>query len=146
MGNVSINSSAVLAANAQTVMASGIAGAAIAAGQIVYADPSDSYKIKPANAATTSTTQAPNLVGMALNSAPGAGQPITYATNGDVNVGNVLTTGTVYVLSATTSPNNGGLMSLISDLATGNFVAVIGLAISGSTLRVNLIPSSVQKP
>lgn len=142
MTDISVTPSAVLAANASTVQANGISGAAILAGQSVYADPADSYRIKPARTNSASPTQAPNVVGIALNSAPGANQPVSYASNGDVTINNVLTVGQVYAVSAA----NAGGIAPYSDLASTNFVSILGVATSGTNLRVSLIPTAVQKP
>jgi hypothetical protein len=141
MADISVTQSAVVAANANTVKATGVSGAAITAGQAVYADPADSYKIKPAQANSANPTHAPNAVGIALNNAPGANQPVTYATDGDVIFNNVLTTGQVYALSAA----NAGGIAPYADLASTNFVTVLGVATGGTNLRLSLIPTSAQK-
>jgi hypothetical protein len=124
-----------------TVKTSGTSGAAITAGQAVYADPSDSYRIKPAQANSANPTHAPNVVGIALNSAPGQNQPVTYATNGNVLFGSGLTTGQVYVVSAA----NAGGIAPYGDLVATNFVTVLGVATSASNLKATLIPTSAQK-
>jgi hypothetical protein len=139
MTDISVTASAVVAANPNTDEATGISGAAITAGQVVYADPTDSYKIKPAQA--TNSTHAPNVVGIALDNAPGANQPIVYATGGDIIFNNVLTPGQLYVLSAA---NPGGIAPY-GDLVTTNYVTFLGVATGVTTLRVGLIPTSTQK-
>lgn len=95
MSDVTVTPSAVLAATASTGIARGTAGATITAGQAVWADPAASYALKPAQA--TNQTQALNVVGIALNGAA-LGQPIAYATSGDVTFNSAFTVTGVYVL------------------------------------------------
>jgi hypothetical protein len=140
MADIVVTAGSVIPTSPSTVVASGIAGAAITAGQVVYADPSDSYKIKPAKADSASTTHAPNVVGIALNGAS-AGQPVDYAKSGDVTFNAVLTKGQVYVDSAA----NAGGIAPYSDLASTNFVTLLGVALSTTVLRLNLLLSNIQK-
>lgn len=142
-----------------TVTARGIAGAAITPGQVLYADPTASNTLKPAQA--TVALQAANVVGIALGSAA-LNQPLTYATGGDILLptagtgtggGTVLLSGSVYILSAGTA---GNLISTadpaIASVGGGTvFSSVIGLgngtatATITSTLRLNLIPAAASK-
>jgi hypothetical protein len=130
----------VVATSASTVKASGTSGEAITTGQAVFLDPADG-RIKKAQANSSSSTHAPNIVGVALDRAEGANQPITYATSGDVTFGSGLTQGQVYVVSAA----NAGGIAPYSDLAATNFVAFLGVALSTTVMRLGLIPASVQK-
>jgi hypothetical protein len=140
MSDISVTAANVAAANSNTVKATGTSGAAITAGQGVYLNPSDG-KIYPAQADSGHSTHTPNLAGVALDSAPGANQPITYATENDVNFGSILTTGIIYVVSAA----NAGGIAPSADLASTNYVGVIGVATSSSVLHLSLIPTSAQK-
>jgi hypothetical protein len=143
MADITITAANVVATNSATVKASGTSGTsavASTAGMPVYLDPADG-KIKPAKADSASSVPPPNLVGVALDSAPGANQPITYATAGDVTYGGGLTQGQVYVVSAA----NAGGIAPYSDLVATNFVAFLGVAISTTVLRLGIIPASVQK-
>lgn len=140
MANITITPANIVATNSATVKASGTSGALIDAGQPVYLDPADG-KIKPAKADSASSTHAPNLVGVALDSAPGANQPITYATSGDVTYGGGLTQGQVYVVSAA----NAGAIAPYADLASTNFVAVLGVARSTTVMRLGVMPDNIQK-
>lgn len=138
MSDVTVTPSAVLAATSNTGVARGTAGAAITAGQVVWADPAASYEIKPAQA--TNQTQALNVVGIALNGAA-LGQPIAYATSGDVTFNSAFTATGVYVLSAA---NPGGIAPH-TDLATGNWATFLGIATSTTNLRIGIIASNAQK-
>ncbi len=137
MADVSVTASAVVP-TATTVIARGTAGATITAGQAVYADPNANFAIKPAQA--TSQTQATNVVGIALDGAA-SGQPVAYATGGDVTFNSAFTTVSVYVLSAA----NAGGIAPNTDLATGNWGTVLGMATSATNLRLGLIASGAQK-
>lgn len=141
MTNVTVVPSTVVAANPQTVKASGISGEAIDVGMAVYADPADNYRIKKAISTVGNPTHAPNLVGISLSNTQGQNQPITYATSGDVTFGTGLASGVVYVISHL----NAGFIEPISDLVATNFVAVLGVGTSTSNMRVSLIPTSAQK-
>lgn len=116
----------------------GLAGAAIAAGDMVYLDVTDNrFKLADCDAA------APNLAarspdGMALNGAA-TGQPLKVALpGGDINVGTVLTAGTTYYLS----PNPGKICP-VADVLTGDSPVVIGIARSTSVLRLGILESGV---
>jgi hypothetical protein len=142
MADISYTAANVVATNPQTGQAPGVSGAAITAGQSIYADPADNYRLKPAQSNSANPTHVPNLVGVALNSAPGANQPVVYAPEGDVTYGGGLTQGQVYAVSAAAA----GGIAPYSDLAATNFVGVLGVAISSTVLRLNPIPTSTQKP
>lgn len=105
-------------------------GEAITAGMAVYFKTSDSRWWK-ASATTSAATSGSDGLGIALSSAPGAGQQFVVWTSGRINVGATLTIGEVYCVSRTT----GGAISLYSDLITGDFPAVLGLALSASILQ-----------
>jgi hypothetical protein len=143
MSDLLVTSNSVVAANANTVIARGTAGAQVNAGQAVWADPSASYQLKPAQA--TNQTQAANIVGIALNTA-GNGQPLAYATGGDITLptsggGTTMIQGGAYVLSAA---NSGGIAP-VADLTTGNWVTLLGVATSATNFRLGLIISGAQK-
>jgi|GEM_PF-3381520 len=134
-----------------TVTGKGVAGSAIAPGQVLYADPSANNQLKPALA--TVPLQTANVVGIALNSAA-LNQPVTYAVSGDLylpstNAANAtLTSGSVYVLAAGTAGNI--VAALDSNApAPGNYASLIGIGnglAAGTTniLRLTLIPTNVR--
>jgi hypothetical protein len=142
MADITLTPANVVATNPQTGKASGTSGAAILAGQPIFADPADNYRLKPAQANSANPSHVPNLVGVALDSAPGQNQPVTYATEGDVTYGCGLTQGQVYVVSAAAA----GGIAPYADLGTGSFVGVLGVATSASVLKVDPIPTSTAKP
>lgn len=108
----------------------GIAGATIAAGEVVYEDAADSAKLKLADANTSSATAA--VKGIAINSAA-AGQRVSYVKSGPTTLGAVLTVGKVYVLSATA-----GKIAPVADLASGWRTSILGVAKSTTSLDVQI--------
>ncbi|QDP55375.1 MAG: hypothetical protein Tp176DCM1853251_59 [Prokaryotic dsDNA virus sp.] len=110
---------------ANAVITRGTAGAAITAGQIIYADASDAFQLADADAFTAGVTE----VFMALNGAA-TGQPVTALKSGDVALGAILTAGSAYYLSGTA----GGIMPA-ADLTVGDEVVQLGLASSTTTLK-----------
>jgi hypothetical protein len=141
MSDITINANTVVPSATATI-ARGIAGAAISAGQTVYADATDSNKIKLA-ANTSAATAA--VVGVAVNSAPVAGQPVEYVTAGDITLsGAPLLAATVYVLGS-----GAGGISIADELHSSSGTrrgTVVGIGTSTTVLRVGLVASGVLNP
>ncbi len=134
MADLNVTTNGVIAANSNTVVATGYSAAAINAGQVVYLNSSQQL----ATAAASSNTQAGTVVGVALNSTLTANQLVTYASAGDVVLptsGTVLTNGAQYILSV-----NAGGIAPSTDAANPNFITHLGLAVSPTTLRLNIMP------
>ena len=141
MADIGITASAVKPANANTVIGRGIAGGTINAGEAVFADPADGYKLK--QALSSNQTQSNNVVGIALNSA-WADQPLAYVISGDVTVNAVLTAATVYVLGS-----GAGRISASADLDASSgtrYGVVLGISTSTTNLRVGVIMSGALNP
>jgi hypothetical protein len=137
MADISVTQSAVKAANSNTVKTTGTSGEAITIGQSVYVKPADG-KVWLADADDSTSTE--NLAGVALTNAQGADQPVIYGT-GDITFNSALTIGQVYV--ASTTP---GGIAPVSDLASGDYVGLLGVATSATNLKVTLIPTAAAKP
>ncbi len=139
MADLNVSATGVVAANSNTNKAYGIAGEAVSAGQVVYLDPTSNL-IHPAQG--TALVQAQNVVGVALDSTAGSGQPLSYATAGDVTLptsgaGSIVVGGSVYVLSTATA---GGIAPSTDPAAgTATFITVLGLATNPANLRLNII-------
>lgn len=135
MADLSITAANVVAGSGAKKV-TGVAGASITAGQVVYADASDSDKLKLAdNDSATAAVRSP--VGIALHAAA-SGQPLTYIAKGPVTIGATLAAGGVYSLSSTA----GGICP-VADIATGDYNTVLGVATSTTVLDVNIIESGV---
>jgi hypothetical protein len=126
MSNLSITSASVLA-GADSPKQSGVAGVAIAAGDALYIDASDSGKLKLAVATSAAASV---FAGIALHGAA-AGQPITYLTSSTITIGATLHVGTIYVVSATA-----GKICPVADLVAGNYVTIIGMPTTTGILDV----------
>lgn len=133
MADISITASAVLKGTGATT-ATGVAGVAVTAGQVVYLDSATST-IKLADADASSATAA--VVGIALHGAL-TSQPIVYQTGGALTINAVLTAGKVYVVSATA-----GAIAPAADLTTGWRTSVLGIAVSTTSLSMFIINSDV---
>lgn len=111
------------------------AGATVTAGQVVYRDPTD-LKSKLADC-DSATVAARSPEGIALHGASN-GQPLDILYEGPVTIGAVLTPGVVYYLSGTA----GGICP-VADLGAGDYVTIVGIALSPSVLDVQFHESRV---
>lgn len=136
MSDLSITAASVVAGDGATI-ARGTAGASLTAGQALYLDAaSNKMKLADANGAAALRI----VRGIALHAAAD-GQPISYITEGPLNIGATLTVGEIYVLSATA-----GGVAPKGDLATGHGVSIVGVATSASNLAVNINNSGATVP
>lgn len=116
----------------------GRAGATVTAGQVVYKDSTtQKYLLADADSATAAAREA---WGIALNGASD-GQPLTVLRSGDINIGATVTVGEIYVLD--TGP---GGIAPEGDLASTEYVVVVGVGITTGRLRVGFINSGVAVP
>lgn len=106
----------------------GTSGEALTAGNAIYMASNSRWLRTGAgnNAQISGTTE----IGIVLNSAPGTGQPIRIFKNGKINLGATLTVGETYVVS-----RNLGRICPISDLATNDYVSILGVAYNASILQ-----------
>jgi hypothetical protein len=118
----------------------GTSGAALTAGDVCYFDTSASTW-KLAQADGTALEAGSGGLAIALNTAPAAGMPITLLkSKGDLSLGAILTVGATYVLSAAA-----GKIAPIADLATGDYVVLLGIARTTSILQLNMYYSAIEK-
>lgn len=127
----SVTAATVLASTSGQV-SEGVAGAAITAGQVVYADAADSGKIKLAD---NNDTAVKSIVkGIAITSAPGAGQPVKYCTkDASFTPGFTVAAGQPVFLSGTA----GGLCPF-ADLSAPMVGVFVGIGIGAN--KINLQP------
>jgi len=136
MADVSVTAANVLPLSAGT--STGIAGAAITAGQTLYADSANGNVLKLADANASAATSV--VVGVALNGAA-TGQPVTYANSGIYTPGFTVTVGAVYVQSATA-----GAIAPVADLASGYYTNVLGIGVTSSQLMLIIKTAGVAVP
>lgn len=131
MADLTLTPASVLpGANAQ-INRSYNAGATVTAGKVVYRAAADSkWKLADNNSATAEVRGADGI-GIALNGASD-GQPLAVQTGGDITIGGTLTVGTTYTLSDTP-----GGIGPTADLATGEYVVLLGVAKSVSVLALD---------
>lgn len=139
MADITITTANV-AEGSNAVVEHGTAGAAITIGQAVYKDSSDS-KWKLADADNSAATAGSNDIGIALTEADADGQRISVQKRGDINLGATLTVGEIYVLSGTA-----GGIAPEADLASNDWVTVLGVASTASNLVMDPIVSGAQVP
>lgn len=117
---------------------SGTAGTTITAGQAVYKDAADGkFKLADCNSATAA---ARDFYGIALNGAADD-QPLAVQTEGDITIGGTVAIGTVYCLSGTP-----GAVRPVADNVSGDFVSVIGVAVTTTRIRMKPLASGVAIP
>lgn len=116
----------------------GTAGAAITAGQSLYLD-SSANTLKLLDADDTPATA--TFAGIAINNAA-SGQPVAYLAPGaTINPGATVTVGEIYVASGTA-----GGIAPEGDLASGDYVTIIGVGLTSSTMYLVGYSSGVQVP
>lgn len=129
MATVAITPANVLA-SASATKKTGIAGATITAGQLLYKDTDDANKLKLADANGTAMQR--TLEGIALHGAF-AGQPITYIVRDpDFKCGGTVVVGETYMLASDTP---GGLAPE-DDAVAGDYVTVVGVGKSVTNLNI----------
>lgn len=109
------------------------AGAAITQGQSLFLDSSD--QLQPAEKDVDAGTAA--AVGIALNSAE-AGQPCTFQSGGEMDVGSTLVVGETYVVGAAA-----GGIAPIADVVSTEFSTILGIATAAGVLKLGILQSGV---
>lgn len=126
MADVTITAANVLA-GADAEIEHGKAGATETAGQALYLDETDK-RLKIADNDGAAAVR--KVRGLALNGASN-GQPMAIIRRGPVTIGGTLVAGTTYCLSSTP-----GAICPQADVATGDDVVIIGVALSTTVLNV----------
>lgn len=111
-----------------------LAGVAIVAGAVVYADSADNNRLK-LGATTSLTTSA--VVGVALNGA-GVNQPVKVCSKGTLTGTATLVVGEPYFVSATA-----GSVQPSADIGAGQFSAFAGFARGTTTFYVNVVAAKI---
>lgn len=109
------------------------AGAQITQGDSVFLDTSD--QLQAAEKAVDAASAA--AVGIALNSGE-AGQPVTFQSGGEIDVGSVLVVGETYVVGAAA-----GGIAPIADVVSTEFSTILGIATAAGILKLGILQSGV---
>ncbi len=125
------NSALVVAASTGLQLKQGTSGVALTAGNACYYD-QGSRTWFPAAAGGNVNASGNNGCFICINSTPGAGQPVTFFQNGQLNLGATLAVGETYVIS-----RNSGKICPLSDLGGGNlnFTTILGIALNSSFIE-----------
>ncbi len=135
MAALTITASSVLAA-AGSQLKTGTAGATIAAGDAVYLLGA-TYLLADADLEPSA-----EVAGIALNSAE-ATQPFDFIVSGTLTVG-VTTPVTAAGLAYYLSPTAGRFDNAVP--AAGDFVTLLAIALTSTTMSINIHASGVEKP
>lgn len=132
MADLTITSASVKASfDARQI--TGVAGVAITAGQALYRDTDGTYKL-----AIASTQAEAAFRGISLCEAD-AGQPVVFARyDPDLDIGASLTAGEAYCVSA----NAAGAIAPFSDMASGDFVSLVGIANATDSIYITTEPGN----
>ncbi len=123
------------------VDAEGVSGEALAAGDIIYLDAADANRAKKAQCDGTAAEAA--AVGVALNSAPAAGQPVKYAVQGEIAIGAAIFAGAgKLVVLGTTA----GKCMDVADLTAGKRICIIGWSTATNKIKLALINTEQTAP
>lgn len=112
------------------------AGATGTAGQPVYRDSADDYKVKPADNNVQAKIE---VYGVLLSDCLDEESVQVAITDARIDLGATLTVGETYVLS-----DEVGGIKPIADIATGEYVTIIGVAESADVLEINIFSSGTQ--
>lgn len=134
MADITITAANVVKSTGAQV-GNGIAGASITAGLTLYLDEATST-LKIADCENAAKDE---VKGIALHAAA-SGQPIAYQYAGVIGIGATVAVGTIYILSAA-----GGICPS-ADAAQNDYITVIGVGKTTSTIDMIIKNSGVQKP
>lgn len=126
-----------VAASSNTVVTLAQVGEAVTQGQPGYLNTSDN-KYYRADANDTAAKANASVIFLTPASTDGYS---LIATDGYVNLGATLTVGQIYVVST-----NVGAIAPYSDLSTGHYVTILGVAITAALLDFTPVVSGIQKP
>jgi len=120
----------------------GTSGAALQAGEVLYLN-SVTGRLEVADADGAAATA--EVVGIALNSAPAAGQPVDYITDGTLNGATLLKSGQVYILSNTPGDVSELVTIAIPDTTEDvSYVTGIGIGLSTTSMKIKINASGVR--
>lgn len=136
MADISITAANVGIGSATTVTQVVQAGESVTQGQPVYRSTSTGKYLRADN----NDTLAKSLVeGIAVTAASTDGF-FLMVSDGQINLGATLGAGTIYVVSSTV-----GGIAPAADIATGNYVTILGTASTSSVLDIAIKATGIQK-
>lgn len=138
MADLSVTAGSVVA-GPNAIIREGVAGVAIAQGQVLYKNDQNNNRLALADC--DASPQTANVVGIALNAAS-AGQPVKYVeADDDFTPGGTLVLGTLYVLSGTP-----GGIAPAADLASGDYLTFLLVPKTATTCKLRPLASGAAVP
>ena len=131
MAAISITAANVIKSTGAMVE-TGISGATITAGQLVYKKASDSkfYLADGDSVSVAADAEVDNVHGIALHGAS-ASQPLTVQKSGNITIGGTVAVGEVYALDCVA----GGIIPE-SEIATTDYVTLVGIGVSATVIKM----------
>ena len=139
MADIVVTPANVAKGTGATVNNNLISGEAIIAGQTVYQSTSDNKVYKADNNDTAAKAV---VFGIALNSTPGANQPISVQTAGIITIGGTTADATFYFQSDTA----GGICPFADIVTAGMYNTLIGWGISATQIQLAIQATGRQVP
>ncbi len=137
MAAIAITAANVLGSSLATRLSQYKSAAAITAGQLVYLNASNAWALVDDDASLGTLTT--DIRGLAENSAPGAGQPLTVVTaDPNFTIGGTVSNGLV-IYGFTTA----GAITFADIPAAGAKPVVVGIANSATTAVINIFATGV---
>ena len=142
MADLSVTAANVLAGSGATIEDGTCGEAAVTAGMSMYWKTSDRkwYMAQHDGTAAASGYATGSRVGISLNGAA-ASQPIKILREGNLTAGATVGIGTIYYVGT----GYGGICAA-ADLATGDYVTLLGVGTTTAIIKVSPIISGVQVP
>lgn len=136
---LSITAASVAKGAGAVIDASSYAGEAVTQGQVVYQKASDNlWYLAQCDGTAAQAGTAGLKIGIALNAAAAAGQPLAVQVAGTLTIGATVASGVMYYVGAVF-----GNINPVADLTTGNYVTAIGYGISTTQIVVNPVITGV---
>lgn len=139
MADLSITAANVAVSASARVNNTANAGETITAGMSVYLKAADGRWWKAQCDGVIAESGSGVLRGIALHGSL-AGQPLAVMEAGDIVIGATVTVGTEYYVSATA----GGICP-VADLASTNYLTIVGYAITTTVIRLLMTATGIQK-
>ena len=142
MAASAVTAAQVVPGDNAVIDASRVAGATMTAGQVVYLDANDSYKVKLFDSDGVGTTQ---MYGIAVCGAS-AGQTVPIQVGGDLDLGAVAGAAGVTAGYPVFGMSTAGAISVdLTDVAVGAFMSVLGVGYAVGKIRVQVLNSNAAK-
>ena len=138
MADITVTAGSVVATSGSSIQRVTF-GATIVQGKALYLDTSDN-EWKLANCETSLVTAGRDGIAVSLSSGADGQEGVIWLGGSHINLGATLAVGTAYYVSVT-----GGIMP-VGDLATADYVTLLGIATTTALLKPSINVTGVQVP